>query len=257
VIIAILNESKLQDVEVLEAIRAINRQITEDFERIWGYGGELRLLASGHDIDLDLIRSDAIIHLKEKTTALHTYTDTGLPTGHVWTNMIALADESQVWLQWTAALSHEALELIADPHLNTLVRGPHPLDRRREVFHFREICDPVQSNTYQIDGVWVSNFVLPHYYNSLGEPAGRNDFLGTVLKAFIWNPPNGYVGIWDPLADKRGAYVVLPDYKPHELTSKVLAFKGKAGRVARHTGTSAAKLAKKKSARTAARGRSR
>lgn len=34
-----------------------------------------------------------------------------------------------------------------------------------------------QGETYLIDGVTVSNFVLPHYYNSMGESGGRNDFL--------------------------------------------------------------------------------
>ena len=107
---------------------------------------------------------------------------------------------------------HEALELITDPQLNTLVQGPHPTRPRTWiVFHYREVCDPVQSETYQIDGITVSNFLLPHYYNSMGESGGRNDFLGNGLPAFRWNE-NGVIGFWDPPRGPKGKYVTWPEY---------------------------------------------
>jgi len=36
---------------------------------------------------------------------------------------------------WTVTLSHEALELIADPEVNLLVAGPHPSQPGVDVFH--------------------------------------------------------------------------------------------------------------------------
>jgi hypothetical protein len=49
-------------------------------------------------------------------------------------------------------LSHEALELVGDPEVNLLVKGPHPnRNERREVFHWFEMCD-VQAETCDIDG---------------------------------------------------------------------------------------------------------
>src|SRR5436853_495964 len=77
-------------------------------------------------------------------------------------------------------LSHEALELLADPEANLLVQGPHPSRPRHKVFHWFEMCDAVQDEHYLIDDVPVSNFVLPLYFTSSDERGGRNDFLGTA-----------------------------------------------------------------------------
>ena len=61
----------------------------------------------------------------------------------------------------------------------------------------------MQEETYAIDGVLVSNFVLPLYFTSSNERGGRNDFLGTVgpdgktLRSFSVNP-GGYIGFYDP-----------------------------------------------------------
>jgi hypothetical protein len=74
------------------------------------------------------------------------------------------------------------------------------------VLHLFEMCDAVQAESYTIDGVPVSNFVLPSYF-SLGEqPGRRNDFLGTVhrgktLQSFGMNP-GAYLNIFDPKTRK-------------------------------------------------------
>jgi len=95
------------------------------------------------------------------------------------------------------------LELTGDPENNLLVQGPHPKKRKQQVFHWFEMCDAVQAETYQIDHVAVSNFVLPLYFTSSNERGGRNDFLGTItkektsLQSFSVNP-GGYIGFFDP-----------------------------------------------------------
>jgi len=136
------------------------------------------------------------------------------------------------WLDWSVGLSHETLELIADPQLNMLVQGPHPT-AKRNVFHYREICDPVQHQWYTVDGVNVSNFVLPHYYNNQGESGGRNDFLDTGLKAFRWNN-GGMIEYWDPRLGTSGAYAFYPPYPTTHLSQKLRLFKGKWGRLERY-----------------------
>ena len=80
--------------------------------------------------------------------------------------------------EWTVTLSHEALELVGDPEVNLLVQGPNPADATRTVFHWYEMCDAVQAETYDIDGVEVSNFVLPLYFTG-GEEQGD----GTIFSA--------------------------------------------------------------------------
>jgi hypothetical protein len=108
---------------------------------------------------------------------------------------------------WTITLSHEALELLGDPENNLVVQGPHPTARRK-VFHWFEMCDAVQDESYVLDDVHVSNFVLPLYFTSGNEHGGRNDFLGTVtkgktLRSFSVNP-GGYIGFFDPRTGDGG-----------------------------------------------------
>jgi len=228
VIISVKNHSKIPDADVLAALRAVNRQIAEDFEPYWDLGGILRLA----DRRARLLEADAIIRLYPHGHDYH-WSPSGLPEAHVFTTLSELSRESVPWLTWTTSLSHEALELIGDPQLNTLVRGPHPAHPRRIVFHYREVCDPIQSETYLIDGVTVSNFVLPHYYNSMGESGGRNDFLGTGLQAFRWNE-NGIIGFWDPHQGSRGGYVMWPRYDRSHLVTKHRQVQGSSGRLYRY-----------------------
>ncbi len=72
-----------------------------------------------------------------------------------------------------------ALELIADAEVNRLIMGPHPdpKEKGRPVFHWYEMCDAVQAESYEIHGVPVSNFVLPLYFTVDSEPGSRNHFL--------------------------------------------------------------------------------
>ncbi|MDH3600886.1 MAG: hypothetical protein OEU26_14765, partial [Candidatus Tectomicrobia bacterium] len=148
------------------------------------------------------MRGDAVLYLWDETDVpgalgYHDRNNRGIPYGFIFTDLIESLGES-----WTVTLSHEALELIADPEVNLLVMGPHPDGSGRTVFHWYEMCDAVQNETYRIDGVEVSNFVLPLYFTGSEEIGGRNDFLGTqvggqTLLSFGVNP-GGYVGFFDP-----------------------------------------------------------
>ena len=83
------------------------------------------------------------------------------------------------------------------------------------VFHWYEMSDAVQDETYTIDDVELSNFVLPLYFTRNNEKGARNDFLGTVkngktLKSFGVNP-GGYVGFFDPELGKHDTFAGTHD----------------------------------------------
>lgn len=207
-IISVINRSKtIPDTEVQTVIRAINRQIKEDFEPYWSFGATLRLegtttktlrLNSQSDV-----RGDAVLYIvdgvnRQEADGWHDKNLRDIPYGLVFLGMCKQADEP-----WSLTFSHEALELVGDPMGNLAVEGNDPKDRRKRVWHMFEMCDAVQNERYTIEGVVVSNFVLPSYF-TLGEQKGkRNDFLGTVnpdgstLKSFDTNP-GGYVNIQNP-----------------------------------------------------------
>jgi hypothetical protein len=210
-IISVINHSKLGDTTVLETIRAINRQISEDFEPYWSFGATLRLEGKSQNQPntktLADMRGDAVLYLWDEidvddALGYHDLNYRGISYGFVFRKL-----SDQLKENWTVTFSHEALELIGDPESNLLVAGPHPKDEKKEVFHWYEMCDAVQAETYKIDGIEVSNFVLPLYFTLNEEKGGRNDFLnhkhaGAALKSFGINA-GGYVGFYDPATRKH------------------------------------------------------
>ena len=209
-----LTEGSLTDAQVQTAIRAVNRQVREDFAPYWGFGGELRLegkTGRGRgSIDPADMRGDAILYLRNEvrvsdTAGFHDKWFCGIPYCVVYRELSDLLKEA-----WTVTLSHETLELIGDAEANLLVQGPHPKHPSRKVFHWFEMCDAVQDENYAIDGIGVSNFVLPLYFTASAEHGGRNDFLGTraqgrTLRSFSVNP-GGYIGYFDPKTGKDQNY---------------------------------------------------
>lgn len=211
-LISVINQTngreRVTDERVQEVIRAVNRQLAGDFEPYWGMGATLRLegRASRQSRRASDMRGDAILYLltsvedADGTLGFHERSNRGIPYGFVYTEVSEDLGEP-----WSATFSHEVMELIADPEANLLAMGPHPADRRRTVFHWLEMCDAVQAQKYEIDGVAVSNFVLPLYFTGgrgPDEPGSRNNFLGTPLQSF-GIAEGGYVGFYDPKKQKH------------------------------------------------------
>jgi hypothetical protein len=207
-LISVVNftHGKVTDEELQRVVRAINRQISEDFEPYWSMGARLRV--DGRSVEVpnaatfEDLRGDAILYLANEATipdalGFHDANFSGVPFGFVFRDLAEQFHEP-----WSITMSHEALELIADPEANLLVAGPHPdPNEDRSVFFWYEMCDAVQSENYEIDGVQVSNFVLPLYFTgtrNTDEPGARNDFLGNSPLRSFGVKPGGYVGFFDP-----------------------------------------------------------
>jgi len=233
-IISVINHTngKILDEEIQRVIRAVNRQIAEDFEPYWSLGATVRLegrsAKAPSTVNMLDMRGDAIIYLWHRVDVddalgYHDTNARGIPYGFVFTELSAELGEP-----WSVTFSHEALELIADPEVNLLVMGPHPAKSSKTVFHWYEMSDAVQSETYEIDHVPVSNFVLPLYFTGSDEPGGRNDFLGRsyngkTLNSFGVNP-GGYVGFYNPETGEHESYARRGD----AVAAKRLALKGEA-----------------------------
>ena len=96
-IISVVNRSgSISDEELQGVVRAINRQITEDFEPYWSFGAKLRLEGTvGKKPDVESLadlRGDAIIYLWDKVDVENAlgYHDTnafGIPYGFVFTEL--------------------------------------------------------------------------------------------------------------------------------------------------------------------------
>lgn len=188
-IVVINFTTDISDRKVQHIVRAVNRQIIEDFMPIWGVGRELQLQASSFtptlDEDIlkeDIVRGSAAIYLVDQATVAgalgyHALNNAGVPYGFVYTDLSNGDD-------WSVTLSHEALELVLDPNVNALIIGPDPEGSNDTVLHTYEVCDAVERTSYFIDEVEVSNFVTPAYFTIGDELGTRNDFLGIGVESF-------------------------------------------------------------------------
>jgi len=249
-IISVINHSNglISDEKLEFTIRAINRQIAEDFEPYWSFGAQLRLEGRSEETPtkdkLADMRGDAVLYVWNKPKAddplgYHRNNNRGIPYGFVFKE---LSDETGE--DWTITLSHEALEMTADPENNLFVRGPHPTMPDVTVFHWYEMCDAVQGEWYEIDGIKLSNFVLPLYFTGSDELGGRNDFLsrkydesghrapdGQTLKSFGINP-GGYIGFFNPETKMPETYARPGDKEAEERLKYKL--QTQTARVSRH-----------------------
>jgi len=244
-IISVINHTReIPDEEIHAALRAINRQIEFDFKPYWSLGATLRLEGkSGKKIDRETLsdmRGDAVLYLWDEddldgALGYHERNHRGIPYSFVFSQLAKELGES-----WSVALSHEAIELIGDPQVNLLVQGPHP-ETGKKVFHWYELCDAVQAESYKIDGIDVSNFVLPLYFTSSEERGGRNDFLGRrgsdgkPLESFKVNP-GGYIGLFNPGTGQDESFCMKGDALAESRERIKQRFR-KARRAGRHLGS--------------------
>ncbi len=199
--IAIVNFSERSDQDVQDAIRAVNRQVTEDFMPIWGGARVLRLHAASFEpahpdsLAEEPVQADSVIYLVNESTlagalGFHDMNTRELAIGFVF----VLAGD------WTVTLSHEVLELIIDPSVNIFLPGPDPRDPSNPakwLLHSYEVCDAVERTTYTIDGIRMSNFVTPSYFREGDAPGTRNDFLGVGVPSFGVTQ-GSHLGVIDP-----------------------------------------------------------
>lgn len=200
-----VNESAFVDPNALApTCAALARQLNEQFALAppFGYGigcAGLRLATP----DAKPQPGEAVILLTDKVDApgalaYHSITDAGDPILHVFPKL-----DAQDGVAWSTSTSHEALETNGDFDCGGAEIGDDGVIRAREV------CDPVENDSYLIDGIAVSDFVLLGYFGT--EPAATKfDFMG-LLKAPGELRPGGYQsvfanGVWSQLQNgqKRG-----------------------------------------------------
>lgn len=89
-------------------------------------------------------------------------------------------------LSVSSVVSHEVCEMVVNP----CVSGWS--DSGKGWLVATEVCDPVQSHFYEIDGVSVSNFVTPDFFSPVVSSGDKYDHMG-VLTAPFQIAEGGYV----------------------------------------------------------------
>ncbi|HLM35222.1 MAG TPA: hypothetical protein VK278_05525 [Gaiellaceae bacterium] len=100
---------------------------------------------------------------------------------------------------WSLTASHEVLEMLCDPWGRRVVAGRSPKLDQGQVEFLVEACDPCESSAYAytINGVLVSDFITPYYYDPRRTVGARYSFTGAVTRP-RHILAGGYVSWWDP-----------------------------------------------------------
>ena len=166
-VIAISNASTcLTDAQVEAVLPALQKQASADFKAYWELDCTLTFLNNGQPLTRGWWQI-VITDNPDQAGALgcHEMTTTGAPFGKVFAKLDLERGSS-----WTATLSHELLEMLADPWINWCAMGS---DSR---IYALEVCDAVEDDRlgYKIEGVLVSDFITPAWFEPTD--ADRLDF---------------------------------------------------------------------------------
>ncbi|MGZ5047424.1 MAG: hypothetical protein ACXWF0_09310 [Usitatibacter sp.] len=85
---------------------------------------------------------------------------------------------------WTLTASHEVLEMLVDPFGRRLVAGQSPIAKQGRVRFLVEVCDPseAEGNAYHVNGVLVSDFYTPHYFDPVKSAGVRYSFTNAITE---------------------------------------------------------------------------
>lgn len=186
-VIAVTNASTcLTDGQVAAAIPALQRQVTLDFRAYWGLDCRLTSLPRGIPLTEGWWQI-TVTDNPDQAGALgyHELTSRGTPLGKVFAGL-----DLQSGGAWTVTLSHELLEMLADPWINWCAQGS---DGK---IYALEVCDVVESDRlgYEIDGVLVSDFITPCWFAPTR--ADRVDFKRRISKP-LELAAGGYISVLD------------------------------------------------------------
>jgi hypothetical protein len=175
--------------DLRRAAAALQVQIDRDFGPAWGIAAQVEVVAGESGVPeaaWPVVIADDID--APGMSSYHSYRADGVPF------VMVVARDG-----WEESLSHDCLEMLASPFNRETVEAPSPVPGQGRVHILVQPCDACAGpdHTYEIDGVRVSDFCLPRYFQPL-EPTGSGfDHAGRILKPFDLLP-GGYVTWYDP-----------------------------------------------------------
>jgi hypothetical protein len=164
-------ESRISAAELRKVAAALSKQISRDFGPIWEVTADVVPYQQLEDMPLDhwpIIIKDDI----GKPSAKGCHEDKhGQP--------FALVKYRE---SWSRSASHECLEMLADPFGRRLIAGESPVKNQGPVNFLVEVCDPCEGPqcAYAINGVQVSDFFTPHFFDPVKSPGVRYSYTGKL-----------------------------------------------------------------------------
>ena len=181
VTIACINEATVDlGVPFDKLTAALQKCFDQHFLPVWGYPVKLYNTKVAEPTDWRLIYFDDA----DAAGALgyHELTDQGQPISKIFVKT-TLADHELV----SVTACHELFEMVIDPIANLWAEDTDGTE------YAYEMCDAVEEDTFLVDGIAMSNFLHPAWFEPFKHPAGTKfDHLGLLKKPFAMTK-GGYV----------------------------------------------------------------
>jgi hypothetical protein len=159
----------MSEVNIIAA--ALQKQVTRDFTPIWNIPANVSAFSKLEDVPLGyypIIIKDNIG--QPNAAGLHS-DRSGQPYA-----LVQASSETPL------TCSHECLEMLVDPFGNRMVAALSIKQGQGRVKYLVEVCDPCEDTdfSYSINGVRVSDFYTPNYFDPIKNPHVRYSFVGAI-----------------------------------------------------------------------------
>lgn len=214
---------------LMQVAAAVQKQVTRDFTPLWGIAAtvdafedlasvpsDYHPVALFRDQDELPSRLEPLLGGQPAQTLVDALESDEVAGIHLTANSrqpLALVSAAGTW---PMTVSHETLEMIADPYGNRLVAAAHPLEPAQRVLYLVEICDPCLSRYYTVNGLPVSDFYTPRYFDPVRVDSVRYSFTGALGRP-LEILEGGYLTWIDPR--DSGLYQLHPGEQPTLLSN--------------------------------------
>lgn len=191
--VALVSETnRISRSQLSRASAALQKQANRDFAPIWGIRASVDAFEELDDVPLGYWPIVVMDDIKTPGAAGVHEDDHGQPFALV-----------QYETHWSLTASHECLEMLADPFGRRLVAG-NSVDPKRpgRVEFLVEVCDPCEASrlAYTVNGVVMSDFYTPHYFDPVTSRSIRYSFRGSLTRPREV-VRGGYLSWHDPASD--------------------------------------------------------
>jgi hypothetical protein len=185
--VALVSRSAQTDpADVTHVAGALSKQAARDLAPIWGITATVDAFPSLRAVPVGYW--PVVIVDKVQGAAGYHQDSNGRP--------YALVEFSR---SWSLTASHETVEMLVDPFGRRTAAGRSPYRGQGQVEFLVEACDPCEASqfAYTIDGVLVSDFITPRFYDPRRSAGARYSFTGAVPRPRQIRE-GGYISWWDP-----------------------------------------------------------
>jgi hypothetical protein len=186
---------------VQAAAAALNIQVTRDLPQFWNVQATVQFLPHAGKVPAGVWPVQLVRQLPPGEGGFHLDKH-----NQPYSKVIATPNDDS----WTIDASHETIEMLVDPYGNRMqssvaieIVDGKIQDGTGQFNYLVEACDPCEANGYgyTINGIVVSDFLTPHFYDPMVTPGTRYSFGGN-LTAPRQILPGGYISFVNQETDE-------------------------------------------------------